>query len=521
MLSSSDVDLTNAYQDQSRLQEVLQDCLASMADCQQRIRDVQACRIQDPQSILAHPRLNAELARFRRNEQIIRSVLARAKEQQGIVDRNIDQQNLEIAFTKFKNLQQVRLMRNFDQLDRDWKGYLDSRPALRDEFGSSQWNRACERATMVLGRAYLASESRAFRLSSRFMDPRPAWLLEHMSKADISSYSSRLECLELQIGDPFDLETKINELSSVLNSLFKATSKMKGLHIGLLRPISNPLETIFHDVTWTRLQYIGLSRWDLHSNEIISFIGRHKGCLTSVRFREVRLKDGSWLEIVRFLRENTKLKWASFRQIGYNPKIGGGPILERGRPPAPSGFAMLHGPPTDDDEYYSSEGSDDIGEHVAAGHEMIHQATGPEGANLSEDDDSEVDSDETLEPVASETGGTIESVEENEEATLSENDNAAGYLPEGDSEDGVEDSISGSVAGDSDVGVVNELALDDRMMVQHSSTTSHRASKCNCSNGYGWHDLEDDHGLDPTKAQWKSWERWVTRVCKEHDPAQP
>lgn len=490
----------NEQQDETRLQEILDDSLLSTANCQRRLDDIQACDTpRNTQSMLAVQRLNADLVRFRRNEKIIREAMARAKEQRWIMQSKIDEASLTIALTAFKGLQQIRLMRNVDDLDRDWMSFLNSRSDLRDEFGTSQWTLACEHATMVLARACSASKSTAHRLSSRFMDPRPAWLQEHISETDISSLSTRLTCLELQIGDPFDVNKKMTDLSSVFGALFHAAKKMEGLHIGLLRAVSIPLETIFHNVAWSNLLYIGFSRWNLDSDEIISFIRRHRGSLNSVRFREVRLKEGSWIDIVKFLRRELKLKWVSFRQVGYDPSIGGGPVPET----APlGGFAMLRGPPREDVEYYSSEGSDDIGDHVGVGNR---------GGQAIEQDE-----------IASENDGSEpENNDTDEEATSSDNDSAAGPVYEGDHDDNTDESPSGSVAADSDVGVVNEVALDDQVMVQHSSATGQRPSVCYCRTGYAWDDLQDDNGLDPTKAQWKWWERWVKWGCVEHDPTEP
>lgn len=490
--------------------------MSHAAKCQDRLDNLQTSHSHpDTQSKLAVQRLNTELARLRRNEQTIRGAMTRAKEQRWIMQCKVDQESLTIALRAFRNLQQIRLMRNVDDLDRDWRRFLESRSDLRGEFGMSQWTVACENATMVLARAYSASKSNAHRLSSRFMDPHPMWLQDHVCKAKISTLSTRLTCLELQIGDPSDLNKKMNDLSSVFRELFQAAEKMEGLHIGLLREISIPLETIFHNVAWTNLVYIGFSRWNFRSDEIIGFIRRHSGSLTSVRFREVRLRDGSWIEIVKFLRRELKLEWASFRQVGYDPFVGGGPVPERA---PPGGFAMLRGSPMDDDESYSSGGSDDIGEHVGLDNGRA-RATDSEETTLSDDDESvggNNDSDATVEGVALGINDTIELIGDGEEAISSNNGEVAGPI-HGDYGVESEDSPPSSIAGDSEVGA-NEVALDDQIMVQHSTATDNRPQVCHCRHGYHWDDLQHDNGLDPTKAQWKWWERWVKWGCVEHDP---
>lgn len=430
------------------------------------------------------------------------------------MEGKIDEEALIAALAAFKNLQQIRLMRNVDDHDRDWGDFLDSNSDLRREFGTSQWTFACERATMVLGRAYLASKSMAHRLSSRFMDPRPSWLQEYISEEALSSLSTRLTCLELQIDDPYDLNEKMNQLSGVFRTLFQAAKKMEGLHIGLRRQISIPLETIFHNITWPNLLYIGFSRWNLTSDQIIDFIRRHRSSLKSVRFREIRLREGQWIEIVQFLRQELKLKWVSFRQVGYDPRIGGGPVPETGYG---GGFAMLRGPPMDED--YSSESSDDIGERAGTGHGTTQLAEEDE-TNPSEDESAapDNDSDETVEAVDLGINDMIQSVSDDQEAIMFDSNESASSINRGAHSDESEESPSGSVAGDSEVGVVNEVAFDDQMMVQHSSATDEPMPDCDCGNGYAWSELEDDYGLDPTKPQWKRWERWVVRGCSEHDP---
>lgn len=230
------------------------------------------------------------------------------------------------------------------------------------------------------------------------------------------------------------------------------------------------------------------------------------------------------MEIVKFLRLELRLKWVSFRQVGYDPRIGGGPVPEAGYG---GGFAMLRGPP--DDEYEtSSEDSDDIGGHAGDGQAQSDH----EGENNQSENDEPRDRvvDDNLNDGAAEgmdvdTNLTAEAVWGHQQAVLQSDSNEnTGFIDELNHDSGPE-SPSHSAAGDSEVGDVNPLALDDRTMVQHSSApdeippNSH--PHCDCENGYGWADLEDDdHGLDPTKVQWKRWERWVIKGCLKHDPEQ-
>lgn len=540
--------------------------------------------------------------------------MERVEDQRQILKNQVDETALFSLLAAFKNLQQIRLMRNEDMLDRRWQTFLRARPAAqRRDFETIRWTTACERATMLLGRAYVASGCNAYRFSSRFMDPPAPWLLkaiaaagtvqsphaaspisgppqspdavaeltELLSDADIvhsrneasdndidantsdtesatpvadasmapiSNISSRLICLELQIDDPINLSEKILKLSQFFRALFHSATKMEGLHIGLRRPISVPLESVFHDVVWRNLSYIGFSRWSLPSDEIFYFIRRHKDSLRSVRFREVRLTEGNWIDIVKFLRLELQLNWVSFRQVGYEPMIGGGLVPETG---FGGGFGVLRRPPEDDSDTSSSVSSDDIGDHAGTGNEAA-RSSDEEEASSSENDEAErshvdvlpseesvgnmgSDSDEnstandeseahggayndhaTVEDTGLHSGGLT--LSENRPASMADGDVSAGSSVDIHHDDHGEDR-SGSATGDSEDGA-NELALDDQTMVQHSSATDPPARGCECENGYGWDDLQDDDGLDPSKAQWKMWERWGVRPCPVHDPQQ-
>ena len=102
--------------------------------------------------------------------------------------------------------------------------------------------------------------------------------------------------------------------------LFTSAVNICGVHLGfpMSRPLSIPLQAVFHNVTWERLRYIGFGAWQLDSAEIIELLRRHRKTLRSVRLRGILLKRGSkWSEIVRMLRLELNLKWVSLRGIGY------------------------------------------------------------------------------------------------------------------------------------------------------------------------------------------------------------
>lgn len=184
------------------------------------------------------------------------------------------------------------------------------------------------------------------------------------------------------------------------------------------------------------------------------------------------------------------------------------------------GFALLRAPDDDEDDD-DSDSSDEsaIGQHAGTGDGLAGGSDGEnenESQNIGSDGDDDNGSDETIEEAHTSHHGIAQS--QNQEAGSSNNNQYAGFIAEEDQSEDQEESPSGSVAGDSEVGVVNGLALDDQMMVQHASASEDPLPSCDCPNGYAWSDLEDDRGLDPTKPQWKKWEKWVVRGCSQHDP---
>jgi len=113
----------------------------------------------------------------------------------------------------------------------------------------------------------------------------------------------------------------MQELSGAFKSIFEAAVNMEAVHVGFPshRPLSLPLETIFHGVRWRKLLAFGVQGWRLDADEIIGLARRHRDRLKGLRLRDVLLKEGSmWKTVLGFLRdEMTNLDWLSLRRIGY------------------------------------------------------------------------------------------------------------------------------------------------------------------------------------------------------------
>lgn len=417
--------------------------------------------------------------------------MAKAEEQRQILKRGTDRECLLGALRAFTALQQIRLMKFEDRVDAGWAHYLRNNPALAAEFRPHEWTRACEHATTTLGQAYLLSNCPATRFSSRFMDPQTPLLLTHRSQTTISELGVRLICLELQFNDPSNLDEKMLQLSSLFQALFAAATNIQGLHIGFpkQRPVSIQLETVFHNVQWEKLRYIGFGAWRVSGDEIISLLRRHRKTLRSVRLRGVLLKEGSrWADVLKVLRLELKLKWISLRDVGYTSRVGEQPGWGVDFVP------MVQGQPDSD-----SDGDSDWGDN---GEWDEDGESSEETSDEHESSNSEVDNE-----------GSI--------IVGNHTDDDAGHDPE--------DSADGSDGEDSDFEITaHDNSIRDQTMLQHSTPadplnedqalphTFNTGSICYCHIGYGMLDLKDE-GDEVPKKSWKMWQKWVIRRCSTHD----
>jgi hypothetical protein len=133
---------------------------------------------------------------------------------------------------------------------------------------------------------------------------------------------SRLVTIALHFGDGTEeLDDLMRELAPLLSAGFQRARQLQSVHVGFpsSRPISIPLEDIFHGVAWTKLVCFGIQGWKLHASEIIAITSRHRNTLRGLRLRDVLLKDGSrWKDVLPRLRNDmTRLEWCSLRRIGY------------------------------------------------------------------------------------------------------------------------------------------------------------------------------------------------------------
>ena len=363
----------------------------------------------------------------------------------------------------FVSLQHVQILRVQDQEDEKLLTYIRYHQNF-PQVVELKWAPACAHSAKTIGTALLESRSPCSRFSSPMLSPQSALVLAENPTGSFSTLAERLTCLELHFDDGYfddntDLEIRMFELSHLFKTVFQAAVNMEAIHVGFPshRPIGLPLETIFHNVTWSKLIAFGIQGWRLHDHEIIAFATRHKERLRGLRLRDVMLREGSmWKSVLRFLREEMRrLDWASLRRIDYAVHFD--TVWEN------AGIELPDDPPgglSSDDEESDSENEDYGDEEAEENDETNHSTTASDWDSINNSD--------------------------------SENE-----------EDGEE---RGRAAHEMDFPPLN------------SPDTPSSAPWCNCNRRaypVSVDDLGDD-GLSVDTKQWKMWEKWVLGRCPEH-----
>lgn len=436
--------------------------------------------------------------------------MKRSDEQQRIIDENTDRKLLLEAMKTFGGkLEQIRLMRCEDTIEVAWHRFASSIPDLTMESKSSRWARACEHASTTLAKAFNESDCNPRRLSGRALDPRTSLLLANNLQKTGPRIAMRLTCLELQFDDRANLDEEIAELSEHFQQGFSAAVNVQGLHIGFYRPVSIPFETVFHNVYWEHLRYIGFGAWRLHSQDVIGFVRRHKRTLKSIRLRGVLLYEGSsWLDIIKVLRLELKLKWVSFRGVGYSGQETQGAIFV-----------------SDDDFEDDSDGSEDFAETEDDDSPSSDEDAGSRthGANR---ETTETEENGWSEEGEGDEGDILEDNDEIENFHVPTQGHEAGeenaVLSYENTDDETDGSVIGNERADSEPREpVDDLPPDDHTMMRHANPGPDHQLQCSCGNGFAWADLRlaDDHGRNPTTDTWKWWQKWVVNRCPTHDAA--
>lgn len=251
----------------------------------------------------------------------------KAAEQQKLCATQTDVTILARAISTFSELQFVQLLRVTDDDDRAILSFLQRHSDAKSEV-DLDWTTACLHASRTIGLALLTSSNTHWsRFSSPMLSPASTQFLQVARPESISILAERLTCLTLHFDDGENLDAKMRDLSECFRTVFSRARDMQVVHVGfpIHRPLTLALEDIFHHVRWDKLHAFGVQAWELHADEIVGFVRRHRS-LKGLRLRDVNLREGSyWRDVLPVLRnELPRLEWVSLRRIGYLPN----PVLE-------------------------------------------------------------------------------------------------------------------------------------------------------------------------------------------------
>lgn len=256
------------------------------------------------------------------NHNKIIKTMQKAYDQQRIIGSSIDKKGLEFALAKFENLQQVRLMKVNDEVDRGWDRFLERYPRYRNEFMAEDWATSCEHAAKLFNAALMRTKNTNLaRFSSRFMEPSLPLIITQTIRSTISSLAARMLYLELEFVDQRShQQERMAGLSELFGLVFRSAINLQCLHIGFRNRTSAPLSLLFHDVHFRCLRHLGLHMWNLDSDELIGLLRRHQDTLRSIRLRHVSLEQTSdernWEKVLRFVRSTfPTLKWIRLRFV--------------------------------------------------------------------------------------------------------------------------------------------------------------------------------------------------------------
>ena len=245
------------------------------------------------------------------------------REQLHLLRSGEDSRVLKKAITSFVRLQHIQILRVQHRNEEELFSVLRSSSRARGSPDNlqMQWGPACLHSARTIGQALAETLSPVQRFSSPMLDPQSAISLAQQPPGLLPLLAHRLTCLELHFDGGADLDSRMQQLSPAFKAVFAAAVNLEAVHVGFPshRPLSLPLEAVFHGLHWKRLIAFGVQAWRLDAAEIIDLARRHRDRLRGLRLREVLLKEGStWKDVLGFLRdEMARLDWVSLRRIGY------------------------------------------------------------------------------------------------------------------------------------------------------------------------------------------------------------
>lgn len=264
----------------------------------------------------------------------VRHFRNKSNEYKSIIEIDFDKEVLVQAFNAFNNLHHVQISgRTGDGAHAHLHEHLRRPDVHLQHELDLQWEPACTRTMEAITEAWLSSRNDCGKLSINLMSPATALRLARSPLQSLSVLTQRLTSLVLHF-DAKVFEMQPQALADMLNMTFRSAKGIETVHVGFPQgfPPLNPqvpdqlkLEDVFHDVKWERLRSFGIEGWKLYGDEIVAFVSRYRYQLTSLRLRDVRLRElkeedgmGMWKDVLAWLRQNMeRLEWVSLRRIGY------------------------------------------------------------------------------------------------------------------------------------------------------------------------------------------------------------
>jgi hypothetical protein len=181
----------------------------------------------------------------------------KASEQRKIIRSADDVRILKKAFASFKSLQFVKLLPVAEEEDRRFREYVQIHGSVRD-FINHYWAPAIIHGSKTVGAALLAADAPWSRLYLPVESVESVEFLALRSQPTLSILAARLTCLTLVFDEGNELGEEMGQLSELFKVVFASARNMQAVHIGFprSRPVSLPLEAVFHNVTWDKVSIL-------------------------------------------------------------------------------------------------------------------------------------------------------------------------------------------------------------------------------------------------------------------------
>ncbi|KAF8471717.1 hypothetical protein BDZ91DRAFT_716376 [Kalaharituber pfeilii] len=276
-------------------------------------------------------------------------------EQQDIIKTSYDLHVLKKAMKSFKSLQRVTVLQTAGNVDLALRRLAYSSAAALEhqlhhqgqathvwDYVYCSWAPASQRVVETLLQALQYGNSGIKSFVCPMISPQGLVRINHkIQQVALKGVWRQLTHLELSFDDKElslswlhgmrwrdqeSLDERILLLSKIFfRDLFMTAENLSTIFLGFdhNRPLNIPLESVFHDISWSKLKSLGLESWRLSTKEIVDVVKRHRKTLRALRLGNVRLRDGDlWRDVVIALRRHAReLQLVSLDGCGYEKEF--------------------------------------------------------------------------------------------------------------------------------------------------------------------------------------------------------